>query len=221
MRPTKIIFLLISILLYSINLQAIIIGNESCKGFGGDNCGRGGTSALAVPSSQTIGQYIVEGAGYYLQSYSDMLLLLNKVEMSEVYGLHYEEAQTIINSAIDRLENAKTAYLGLKTLAAVTPYNPDVINLLVTFDYKSFQKEKGLNPYIFNQVETFLSKGDIRGVYDKLYEDVDTILGKLYNVKYSLDKNEFPVIEELWRINQFYSESIAFGQGIAEVFYGI
>jgi hypothetical protein len=198
-----------------------MIANESCRGFGGDNCDRGGTSSLAVPSSQTIEQYIVEGAGYYLQSYSDMLLLLNKVEMSEIYGLNYEEAQGIINSAINRLENAKTAYFGLKTLAAVTPYNPDVIHLLVTFDYKNFQKEKGLNPYIFNQVETFLSKGDIRGVYDKLYEDIDTILGKLYNVKYSLDKNEFPVLEELWRINQVYSESISFGQDVAEVFYGI
>lgn len=221
MRITKIIVLLISILFLSMYGIGAIVGNESCRSYSGDNCNGRGIDGLAVPSSQTIGQYVVEGAGYYLQSYSDMLLLLNRVEMSGTHGLNYEEAQTIINSAIEQLERAKTAYFGLKTLAAVTPYNPEVINLLVTFDYKSFQEEKGLNPSIFARVEAFLSKGDVTGVYDQLYEDVNAILGKLYNVKNSLDKNGFPVLEELWRINQLFSDSISFGQDIAEVFYGI
>ena len=217
MRTTKIFVLLVSILVLSLNVNGAMIANESDRGFeGGDPGGNGLESG-----SSLIGQYIVEGGGHYLNSYSAVLMLLNKVEMSEMYGLNYPEAQELLNTAIHRLENAGTAYFNLKNLAAVTPYDQTIIEILRHFDYRGFQKEKGLDPFIFKKVEKDLRRGNIRGVYNRLYDDVCVILEQLYGIKESLDNNRFPEISRLWRINQNFSTSISYGQGVAEVFYKI
>ncbi len=214
MRITKIFVLMVLILVLGLNVHGAFIANESDRGFEGGDPGGNGLES----NSSLIRQYIVEGAGYYLNSYSSVLMLLNKVELSEMHGLNYPEAQELLNAAIDRLENAGTAYFSLKNLAAVTPYDQTLIEALRNFDYQGFQKEKGLDPFIFKKVKWVLRRGNIRGVYNRLYHDVCVILAQLYGVKESLDNNQFPEISRLWRINQNFSTSISYGQGVAEVF---
>ncbi|MCX6584920.1 MAG: 6-bladed beta-propeller, partial [Candidatus Aminicenantes bacterium] len=150
-----------------------------------------------------------------MKSDSDFLLFLNKVEMAELNGLNYEDALRIVNSAVDNLENARATYLKLTNLADVTPYDLAVQAQLINFDYKGFQEGKGFNPLVFKAVEDFLSKGDIRGVYHKLYNDVSEISGRLYKVKAGLEKNELAAISDLWDIHQHYADSIFFGQYVA------
>ena len=36
------------------------------------------------PQEKTLREYVIEGAGYFLESYSDYLLFLNKVELAEL-----------------------------------------------------------------------------------------------------------------------------------------
>ncbi len=220
MKKTKVVILFISIVLLVTSLDSAIIGNESDGAFGDGNSA-GNRSPVGVKSTFTIGQYIAEGGGYYLRSYSDMVKILNRVEISVTSGMDIEELQGILNSAIDNMEHAKTAYLNLCSLAEATPYNQDVIVILMNFDYSTFKKENGLNPGIFKKVKELLSKGDVRGVYNRLYDDVSNILVQLYDLKENVDKNSFPNISALWRINQNFSQSILFGQYVAEVFYGI
>ncbi len=221
MRKAKLIILLFTMMLLVSNTHGLIIGNESCQGFGGGGKSENPCDSGSEKSSPTIGQYLVEGGGYYLNSYSDVMILLNRVEMSVISGVNYEELQGILNSAIDHLEHAKSSYLNLCNLAEITPYNQDIIVLLMNFDYAAFKKDYGLNTDIFRKVEELLNKGDIRGVYNHLYGDVCNILVQLYNLKENVDNDSFPKIADLWRINQNFSQSILFGQYVAEVFYKI
>lgn len=219
MRKTKLIILLFTMMLLVSSAHGLIIGNESGRGFGDGGKSENPCDPGGGKSSPTIGQYLVEGGGCYLNSYSDMMILLNRVEMSVISGVNHEELQGILNSAIDHLEHAKSSYLNLCNLAEITPYNQDIIVLLMNFDYSVFKKEYGLNADIFKKVEELLNKGDIRGVYKRLYDDVCNILMQLYSLKENVDKDSFPKVSDLWRINQNFSQSILFGQYVAEVFY--
>jgi len=206
----KTIIGLIILLLFNYNSFSRIIANRGdCTFDNGDEKGF------------SMNYYITEGAGYFLNSYSDMLLFLNKVEMSELNGIDYKELRTIIYKSIENMEKAKDAYYSLKQLAEGTPYNQSVINLLLTFDYDGFQNERGLNSDIFKDVEEFLGKGDVRGLFCQLLSDTDEILFKLYSIKVMVDADVFPELSKLWRVNHAYSETMLFGQFAAEVFYEV
>ncbi|UCH97952.1 MAG: hypothetical protein JSV88_14150 [Candidatus Aminicenantes bacterium] len=161
---------------------------------------------------------ISTGAGYFLRSQSDFLLFLDKIEMSDPEGINYIELQSLVQGSIDNLENAKQEYNCLKDIAASTPYQPDMIEKLKTFDYNAFIKEKGLNAVIFKDLETYLKKGDIRGMYSRECVEISKILALLEKVKILTDAGQFPDLEDLWRLNQAYSQSLLFGQYAAEVF---
>jgi hypothetical protein len=217
MNKTKIIILTIFMTLFAYRLYPFFVGNYSGRGFDSGNP----LMANLINDISTINQYIIEGGGYYLKSESDFLLFLNKVEMAGLYGLNYDEALRIVNSAVDNLEKARATYYKLSILADATPYDLTVQSQLVSFDYSGFQEGKGFNPNVYKVVEVFLSKGDIRGVYHKLYNDVSGILGRLYRVKAGLEKKELAAISELWSIHQQYADSIFFGQYVAAVFFEI
>jgi len=199
---------------FAYHLYPAMIANESGRGFQPGNP----LTANLVNDIATINQYVIEGGGYYLKSDSDFLLFLNKVELAGLNGLNYDEALRIVNSAVDNLEKARATYFKLTILADATPYDLAVQAQLVSFDYKGFQEGKGFNPIVFKAVEGFLSKGDIRGVYHKLYDDVSGILSRLYRVKAGLEKSELTAISYLWDIHQHYADSIFFGQYVAAVF---
>lgn len=164
---------------------------------------------------------IVQGAGYFLNSNSDMLQFLNRIEMSDLNGINYTELSNIINSAIENMEKAKDAYYNLKQKADNTPYNRWFIERLLTFDYAGFQVKKGLNASIYNDVIAYLSRGDVTGVFGHILAKTGVILNKLYIIKALVDANTFPEMSILWRINQDFSEVTLFGQFGAEIFYEV
>jgi len=206
----KIFFVLIILVSFNHNTFSRIIANRGDFIF--DNNREGQFSMKS---------YIVEGAGYFMKSYSDYLILLNKVEMFEINSIDYNELKALLKKAIENMENAKKAYYNLKRMAKAAPYKQDLVNLLITFDYENFQKVRGLNRDTFKYVKVFLEKGDVRGVYCRLLKNSRNILYKLYLIKYSLKKYSFPDISSLWRVNQEYSRTIIFGQYAAEVFQSI
>lgn len=222
MRINKVIIFAISIIvLFVLNLDAAMAGNESCRGFGDgkseDHCDPGDGKS----STPTIGRLLIEGGGYFLQSIGDIHLFFSRVENSEVSGPDFKALQDAVNAAINNMEKAQAAYLQLKNLAAITPYNQAVINQLIEFDYTGFQKEKGLIPYIFEKVKKYLVCGDIRGIYNEFYDNTGKILETLYAIKKDVDSGISPNISTLCRINQGCSEDKLFGQYVAEVFYSI
>jgi hypothetical protein len=86
--------------------------------------------------TKAISTYITEGAGNFLESYSDFMRFLSKVERADIEGMDYGELSQILNDAIKKMEKAKEKYIELKQIAAVTPYKQTVINELLNIAYK-------------------------------------------------------------------------------------
>ena len=192
--------------------------NGSGSGFNDE--GQDGTSGIKQ-CTNTIEDLIITGAGYFLRSQSEFLLFLQKVELSSLEGVDYTELGPSLRQAVELMELANHNDILLNTVACSTPYRQEVIEKLRNFDYEGLQLQKGLNAVIFKDVEYYLKKGDIRGVYSQgLYRSWN-ILSRLYRIDAYIDAEQFPPMEELWRLNQDYNSALMFGQYTAEVFAGI
>jgi hypothetical protein len=196
------------------------MGNDSCKSFDPNQCngGQSGGSSLGVVYSLAMGQLIVEGAGFYLQSHSAFQSVLEKVELSELQGLNYDRLNTLIDSAIINMENARVTYLTLYETSKSFDYNPAVLEKLRNFKYDDYMQKNKLNPSVFGKAAGFLSEGDVRGFYKQMKDDTNTICNLLYSIKEKTGSGTFPSLSEVWRVNQHYMESQLFGQYVAEVF---
>ena len=181
-----------------------------------------GTSDGFEDAEQTVIEgYIIEGAGYFLKSQSDTLLLLNKIELSDLDGVDFTELQKLANDALMNMVNAKAKYVLLTQTANTAPYKQTIIDQLKSFDYCTFKQEKDLNSVIFEKVEAYLVLGDIRGIYQKILIDTETIIDKLTSIKSIVDTGRLPATSDLWRLNQNYSETLFLGQYAAEIFFEI
>ena len=199
--------------LFTGQVLAFMYANGSCKAY--NDCE---TPAGYRAAGLSIGALTIEGAGYFLKSHSHMLMLLNKVELSELYGTDYPGMQALVKDALDNMQKAGETYKSLVAAAKETPYDPDVIAKLIMFDYDTFRETNGLNKDIFSRVKKYLVKGDVTGLYVLLAADMAWIIQQLQTVKTGLDAGTMPVISLLWRLNQKYGESLLGGQYIAEVF---
>lgn len=205
---TVVIFVIIML---KANVLAVIWANES--------------EGSVIPPGENKGtsmrSHIINAAGNFLQSYSNMLTFLNKIERSELEGLSYADIQSDLDSAIKYMTEVKTAYVKITREAEMSAYNQEVIYRLFIFDYAAYEKANALNRSIFKDVASFLKKGDVKGIYHKLLADVEGILNILAIIKEEIDVNRFPGISDLHRVNQYYSQSLLFGQYVAEVFIEI
>jgi hypothetical protein len=206
--------ILIALLVFTVNLNAFMAGNEGEGAYSSSGENSGGSAAA-------IGELIVKGGGFLFQSSADIDTFFNKIELAELSGPDYEALQASLNAAIDHMEKARATYLQLKTLAAVTPYNQEVIYKLINFDYDAFQQENGLFPSVFAGVKDFLSIGNVTGVFNEFHLYTGQILDLLYTLKKEVDAEIFPTLSTVWRVNQQYSEFKLFGQYMSQVFYSI
>jgi len=156
-----------------------------------------------------------------LKSHDAFLEFLYSFEMSESNGIDSVEFKNTLYRSIDNMEKAKAAYSNLKTASEKIPYNQEMIDQLMKFDYDGFRIKNGLNEPIFEKLRTFLSRGDIAGFDEAVIANMDAILIKLYEIKSLVDKGLAPEIMIVWRIYQSYSEAQLFGQYMSEVFRDI
>ena len=190
---------------------------------GGYDEGVGSSSeGLAVQSSRnSLEMYVIEGAGYYLNAYSHILVFLNRVEESDLQGMDYYEAEQILDKALAQLGSAIKTYYYLIRRAEMTPYNSTVISKLMDFDYTGFMEKWNLNSEVFSQVEEFLKKGDITGMYRYMYDQFTTIAGILYSVRAEISMGKISELSVLWRLNEYCSQTLLFGQYVSRVFYAV
>ncbi len=209
----KISVLLVAVLLLHVNGLASLKANWSPMAF------QGGIQADNTGSS--INLYVVEGAGHFLKSHSVIIDFLNRIEISDLNGTDFNELQNLIDTAIVHMENARLAYIDLTQLAEVTPYNPEVIAELETFNYGKFRIDNGLIFSLFWDVRRYLKSGDVRGIYHEMLQDTEEILDVLNDIKAEVYANEIPGISLIWSLNHQCFLSLVFGQYTSMVFYEI
>jgi ABC-type multidrug transport system fused ATPase/permease subunit len=212
------VFILLMVTIHSHSRMFLNRGDD----FYDDGSGGSGTSSISIiRSNSTIRTGIIVGAGYFLDSYSDMILLLNKIEMSDLNRVDYNDLRGTLYSAIEKMEGAKEAYTFLKQSAEITPYNQEKINRLISFDYTGFQETEAINSTICKDVDLYLKAGDITGLFGRTLSDMETILEMLYQVKMTIDNDQLPENSPLWKLNRKYSETMQDGQYAAEIFYAV
>jgi hypothetical protein len=209
----KISVLVVAVLLLQVNGLATVKANWSPMAF------EGGIQADNIGSS--INLYVVEGAGHFLKSHATILEFLNRIELNDLNGTDFNELQNLIDTAIVHMENARLAYTELTQLAEVTPYNPEVIAELGTFNYGKFRRDNGLNFSLFWDVRRYLKSGDVRGIYHEMLQDTEEILDILNDIKAEVYANEIPGISLIWNLNHQCFLSLIFGQYTSMVFYEI
>lgn len=211
--------MLVVILFYGGVLYGTICANYSPCAYQGE-CPNNSTQT-SVKSTGGLNMLVVMGAGYFLESNSNFQSFLNKVELSELYGLDFNELNSLLEAAILSMENARYIYYVLKTTAANTPYNQAVIENLKAFDYDGYVYENNLNPLVFKNVREYLAIGDVTGAYNQIYKNKSLLLEKLLLLKSFVSKGSLPPIKEIWNLNQSYSNELLFGQYIAMIFSSI
>lgn len=212
--------ILIVMLLFTVGIYGTICANYSPCAYQGE-CPDASNQSIVQGIGGHINYLVVKGASFFLESHSDFQLFLNKVELSEINGVNYDELNGIIDDAIAKMDSAQYTYYVLKVVAAETPYNQSVIERLKSFDYDEFFYGRDLNPVVFNKVKEYLYNGDITGAYCEMLSNKSLLLEKLLFVKSFVAKGSIPPISELWSLNQLYSNSLLFGQYIAMIFSSV
>jgi hypothetical protein len=217
-KAISLITISIVFLVFTVNINAALFGNESDGAYSPPPPPPNGVASIR---SITLRQLIADGGSHFFKSAGHINYFFSLVESSEITGPDYKSLNKTLNAAIYYMEQARVTYLQLKNQASVTPYNQEVIDKLVRFDYDSFQEERGLFPVIFEKVKGFLATGDVTGIYNEFYSYTGYILDLLYTLKKDIYAEIFLDISTVWSINQKYSEFKLFGQYVAQVFYSI
>jgi hypothetical protein len=220
----RVLIVTIALSLVYTNLYSRILGNKGGCPYESETCVApvdGDIAGTGATVSTAINTLIINGAGYFLNSQSNALLFLNKIEMSELNGLNYNDLRESLYPAIEKMEMARDTYMDLTELAIATPYRLEVIKRLITFDYDGYQTRNGLDDATFKKVEQYLGKGDVNGLFTEMLLGTKNILDMLYALKETVDKDQFPTNQSLWQLAQAYSEFHMAGQYAAQVFYAV
>lgn len=216
------VFLVISIsIMVQINLLSYIYHNGSGSGY---ESGSGGSSVDTGKVSSiynSIEGYIIEGAGYYLKGNSNIQSLLNLVELQDMNGIDNMELTQLVNNALDNITRARETFAKLIEKAEATPYNPVVIDRLNYFDYETFMTINNLNPFIFKELESYLSRGDITGTFKRSYAGICSMERLLMFIKDGLSMNQMPLLPVFWQLNETCAQTTLFGSYVARVFHEI
>lgn len=208
---STIIFCALFFMIFNLNVSSYVKFNGGEEGYN-ENDGEG------FVYGSSIKYYIIRGGGYYLGGYSDILKFLDRIEVSDLYGLDYAELNQILDSAIHNMNNANNNYFMLILIAELTPYNMTFIDKLKAFDFHGFESAHHLNGVIFGKVEEYLKKGDITGAFKACRTEILEIIAFLEEIKGYTTTNQMPNLTMLWSLNELCSESLLFGQYAAMVF---
>lgn len=175
-------------------------------------------TATIMSSPETIEYLVINGGRHFLNSHANYLLLLEKIEASSIDGIDFYQLEKLLDNSLEQIQLARDTYRKLIEKAEVTPYNPSFIKNLEDFDYDAHKLENNLNGTIFSNVCFFLKEGNITGAYGFSYSNFFEIEKALNNLRVSIAINKIPQIEELWKINENYSDALLFGQYAARVY---
>ena len=181
----------------------------------------GGFSDDAVLAGFSMKTHIVEAAAHFLNAYGHTMLLLNKIELSELYGLNFTEAQLLTNTAIDEMNVAIAEFSALRELADRTPYNDNVLDMVAVYDFSQFEARKKANTSILNSLKELLLERKLREYYAQLHSKLYEIVGHLNLLKSHLDGNMYPDFEAIHNLNQVLAETMISGEYAAEIFHEV
>jgi hypothetical protein len=172
---------------------------------------------LSGSSSKTMRQLVAEAASHFFYANSHFQIFLGRVELLDE-DENLSNLESILNDASYDMSKALENYKELVEMAKITPYNESVIQLLKNYDYDGFQEENKILPSVFQDVKEYLVQGDVIGVYQKIYDDTDSICKSIDDIKSNLDLQLCLTIDKIRNLSHMIMTSALFGHYIALVF---
>lgn len=209
-----ILFIVSAMIIFTMNGYSFVVSNGSGIGYEGV-----GISNIGINSPIEI--YVIQGAGYFLQSGSDIQRLLVMVELQDSRPMDFNTFDKVIACASANIGKAIETYGLLIRSAESTPYNEMIQSKLKCFDYDSFAQGLGLNKTVFTEVAGFLRNGDITGIYKRTYARLKEIASLLQTVKNDSSRQQLSIIPVFRRLNDILAETSLFGSYTAQVFSAI
>ena len=203
--------LLVLFLSIGFSLNARVVLNDSPVGF----------APPPTESQSSLSEYIVEGANNFFTSYQSYISFLQKIEQADPSNFDYQQMGALLKDSITANELTKASYSNLISQSEKLEYAPAVISELKIFDFDTFETEYNLVHSIFKETQAYLTKGDIKGIYNYMAGSVQGIGDSLEKVRLSVDSGIFPDMKLVRKINQKYMTTLLFGQYVAEVFQQI
>jgi hypothetical protein len=203
------------LMIFSMNIFSYILQNGSGQGYPDGDGDKSSVNNISIEN------YVIQGAGYFLQASSCIQSLLNRVEMQDFNGFYFSELEQLVYRAYFNIILARMAYEQLIQLAESTPYNREFISQLKGFDYRSFMEKNGLNAVVFNKVREYLEKGDITGSFKHTYSNLCALENLLWAIKKGIEVNQTPELSLLWKLNETCAETSLFGSYAARIFNAI
>lgn len=167
--------------------------------------------AFLPPNNEEIGDSMIDGASYFMESYSVAMMLIYEREIAEKGNFNAANSSRNVDMSIYKLELSKNCYIKAVNLAKKIGYNPSRIDQLKNFDYDNFRLESNLDIQIMDEVKKYLLKGDVIGLYNKNVENIELILFYLYNFRDILKSGQKPDISLYWDLIRSYSRALLFG----------
>jgi hypothetical protein len=96
-----------------------------------------------------------------------------------------------------------------------------VTERLKNFAYDTFMMDNGLNPVIFKELASYLSRGDITGTFKRTYAGICYIEKLLTLISQELSENRVPGMTVFWELNERCAGTSLFGSYAARIFQEI
>ncbi|MGD2090274.1 MAG: hypothetical protein PVH61_29125 [Candidatus Aminicenantes bacterium] len=221
MKTIKIFCLKIFVLIIILFLAQSSILSRICANGAGGGYGEGTGGESAICSTNLIENYIIEGAGHYLDAYSSILSFFNRVELANDSSRDFFLWQWLVYNAITKMNRAAAVYDTLIGEAETTPYNEIVILKLKNFNYPQFRVDNGLKIEIFQDVQAYLQAGDITGVFKRIHANFKEIISRLESIYGEVSQGKMPALVSLWDLNERCSATLLFGQYVSRVFHSL
>jgi hypothetical protein len=214
----KIVLVIVLSVSFSVLGHAVISCNWSDAAYGGTDSD---TDGKRVIGGYGIESYIIEGAGYCIAANISIQKMLYTVELQGNAGMTGEAFKDDLENAIFNIRQAISTYDLLVWTAEVTPYNPEIIEKLIAFDYYRYYWNHDINYSIYSSVQYFLERGNVTGIYRRSRLRMQKILELLDLINDQIIAGQYPVIDYFWRINEKSSEGSIFGSYVARIFKAI
>jgi hypothetical protein len=159
----------------------------------------------------------VMGASFLLKSKSDYSQFLALVELAEMVEVNRTEIKQYLFSSVTNLMQAHLYYYMYVTESGYYGYIEERTKKLKEFDFETFANANNLDSCVFENVAGFLIEGDVKGIYRKIYGDLEILLNRLKAFNNCFDLQNLDT-REMLLINQEFSRLMLFGQYAAMVF---
>lgn len=171
-----------------------------------------------IQSDTETSNLIIDGASDFLQSYSQLLLLLKESEKTSKNGFDFINAQNVSISAVKKLTSSKENYTHAVTRMKESGFDKTAIQKLQEFNYEGLTEQRKCHPDVMNEVSFYLAKGDILGLYEEMVSDLGLMLNSLIIIKNCTQENTLPHIEDLRALYQQYSDFMLKGYYTSLIF---